>query len=139
MAARAEEAELKRDALQSELANAVEQLTAMSSELATANDKLATIAVERQKQAVEQRWTARLAELPESYRAAFAKRSEEEQARFVGRWSVASDEAWTEFKSDLFVGLADTKISYLKLSEEEGALPNGGVTEMSVKIASLIK
>lgn len=137
--ARAEEAELKRDALQAELAAATAQLEAMAADLATANAKLAEIAAEQEKLAVEQRWTARFAELPESYRAAFAKRTEDEQARFVARWAATSDEVWAEFKSDLFVGFADTKISYLKLSEDEGALPAGGVTDLSAKVAALIK
>jgi hypothetical protein len=139
LTARAEEAELKRDALQAELAAAAEQLTAMAAELEAANVKLAEIAAEQEKQAVEQRWTARFAELPESYRAAFAKRTEDEQARFVARWSTASEEAWTEFKSDLFVGFADTKISYLKLSQDEGALPAGSVTDLGAKVSALIK
>jgi hypothetical protein len=52
---------------------------------------------------------------------------------------VASDEAWGEFKSDLIVGFADTKISYLKLSEEEGALPAGSVTDLGAKVSALIK
>lgn len=137
--ARAEEAELKRDALQSELAAATAQLEAMAAELNASNAKLAEIAAEQEKLAIEQRWTARFAELPESYRAAFAKRTEDEQARFVARWASASDEVWAEFKSDLFVGFADTKISYLKLSEDEGALPAGGVTDLSAKVSALIK
>jgi len=139
LTARAEEAELKRDALQAELATAAEQMAAMVTELETANASLAQIAAEQEKLAIEQRWSARFAELPESYRAAFAKRNDEEQARFVARWSTASDESWMEFKSDLFVGFADTKISYLKLSEEEGALPAGSVTELSAKVSALIK
>jgi len=139
MTVRAEEAELKRDALQAELASAAEQLVAMAAELESAKAKLAEIAAEQEQAAVAQRWAARFAELPESYRAAFAKRSDEEQDRFKARWSAASDEMWGEFKSDLFVGFADTKISYLKLSEEEGALPAGSVTELSAKVAALIK
>lgn len=137
--ARAEEAELKRDALQAELAAAIEQIAAMTAEFEAAKDQLAQIAAEQEKAAIEQRWTARFAELPDSYRAAFAKRSEEEQARFVSRWSAASDEVWSEFKSDLIVGFADTKISYLKLSEEEGALPAGSVTDLGARVSALIK
>jgi len=139
LTARAEEAELKRDALQAELAAAAEQMMAMASELETAQAKLAEIAIEQDKLATEQRWAARFAELPDTYRAAFARRTEEEQARFVARWSTASDESWAEFKSDLFVGFADTKISYLKLSENEGALPASSVTELSAKVSALIK
>jgi hypothetical protein len=139
MTVRAEEAELKRDALQAELAAAVEQLSAVVAEFETAKVQLAEIAAEQEKLAIEQRWTARFAELPESYRAAFGKRSEDEQDRFKTRWSVASDEAWGEFKSDLIVGFADTKISYLKLSEEEGALPAGSVTDLGAKVSALIK
>lgn len=139
MTARAEAAELKRDAIYDEMQKLMEQLTAAAAELATKNTKLAEVEAEQEKRAVEQRWAARLAELPESYRAAIAKRSEDEQARFVARWSVASDEVWAEFKSDLLVGFADTKISYLKLSEQEGVLPNGSVTELSAKVAALIK
>lgn len=137
--ARAEEAELKRDALQAELAAAVEQVAVMAAEFEAAKAQLAEIAAEQEKLAIEQRWSARFAELPESYRAAFAKRSEEEQARFVSRWSAASDEVWMEFKSDLIVGFADTKISYLKLSEEEGALPAGSVTDLGARVSALIK
>lgn len=137
--ARAEEAELKRDALQAELATAAETIAALTAELEAKTAKLVEIAAEQEKLAIEQRWAARFAELPESYRAAFAKRSAEEQERFTSRWSTASDEVWAEFKSDLFVGFADTKISYLKLSEEEGALPAGSVTDLGAKVSALIK
>ena len=139
LTSRAEEAELKRDALASELEVTVNQATAFAKELEMAQSQLATIAAEQEKLAVEQRWAARFAELPESYRAAFAKRTEEEQARFVARWSVASDESWTEFKSDLLVGFADTKISYLLLSQSEGTLPAGSGTNLGAKISALLK
>jgi hypothetical protein len=136
---RAEEAELKRDALQAELAAASEQVIAMSAELETARAQLAEIAVEQEQLAIAQRWIERFAELPESYRAALAKRDSDEQARFTSRWSVASDEVWQEFKSDLFVGFADVKISYLKLSQEEGSLPVGSVGDLSAAVSALIK
>jgi hypothetical protein len=139
LTARAEEAELKRDALQAELAAAGEQLNGVSAELETAAAKLADIAAEQEKVAVEQRWASRFSELPESYRAAFAKRSEDEQERFKSRWAAASDEVWGEFKSDLIVGFADAKISYLKLSQEEGALPNGSAIDTGAKISALLK
>jgi hypothetical protein len=139
LTARAEEAELKRDALQAELSAAAQQLAGVSAELETANGKLADIAAEQEKVAVEHRWASRFAELPESYRAAFAKRSEDEQARFKSRWATASDEVWGEFKSDLIVGFADAKISYLKLSQEEGVLPNGSAIETGAKISALLK
>lgn len=138
--ARAEQAELKGEALSAELAAAVEAATAMKTELETAQATLASIAAEQAKVEQETRWTARMAELPESYRAAFVKRSEEEQARFVERWTAASDEAWAEFKNDLLVGFADIKVSYLKLSEEEGKLPTGGeAADLGGRISSLIK
>lgn len=136
---RAEEAELKGDALQTELATAAEQLSAAAAELETAHAQLAEIAAEREQREVEQRWAARFAELPEAYRAAFARRTEEEQDRFKVRWAGVTDEAWSEFKNDVFVGFADTKISYLKLSEKEGALPAGGVSDLSAVVSALIK
>jgi hypothetical protein len=138
--ARAEQAELKGEALSAELASAVETAATMKVELEAAQAQLATIAAEQAQIEQAARWTARFAELPESYRAAFAKRSEEEQARFVERWTVASEETWAEFKNDLLVGFADMKVSYLKLSEEEGKLPTGGeAADLGGRISSLIK
>lgn len=140
LTARAEQAELKGEALSAELAAAVEAAAGMKVELEAAQAQLATIAAEQAQVEQATRWTARFAELPESYRAAFAKRSEEEQARFVERWTVASDESWAEFKNDLLVGFADIKVSYLKLSEEEGKLPTGGeAANLGGRISSLIK
>lgn len=138
--ARAEQAELKGEALSAELAAAVEAAAGMKLELETAQAKLAEIAAEQAKVEQAARWAERFAELPESYRAAFAKRSEEEQARFVERWTASSDEVWSEFKSDLLVGFADIKVSYLKLSEEEGKLPTGGeAVDLGGRVSSLIK
>lgn len=138
--ARAEQAELKGEALSAELASAVETATTMKVELEAAQAQLATIAAAQAQVEQETRWTARFAELPESYRAAFVKRSEDEQARFAERWTVASDESWAEFKNDLLVGFADMKVSYLKLSEEEGKLPTGGeAANLGGRISSLIK
>lgn len=138
--ARAEQAELKGEALSAELAQAVEAAAAMKADLEAAQAKLAEIAAAQEQVEQAARWTARFAELPESYRAAFAKRTEEEQARFSERWATASDEAWAEFKNDLLVGFADMKVSYLKLSEQEGKLPTGGeAADLGGRISSLIK
>lgn len=140
LTARAEQAELKGEALSAELAAAVETAVAMKAELETAQAKLAEIAAEQAAIETANRWTARFAELPEAYRAALAKRSEEEQARFVERWSAASDEAWSEYKSDMLVGFADIKVSYLSLSASEGKLPTGGdVPSLGERVSSLIK
>lgn len=140
LTARAEEAELKGEALSAELASAVETAATLKVELETAHAKLAEIATAQAKVEQAARWAERFAELPESYRAAFAKRSDEEQARFVDRWAAASDEVWTEFKSDLLVGFADIKVSYLKMSEEEGKLPTGGeAADLGGRLSSLIK
>jgi hypothetical protein len=139
LTARAEDAELQRDALQAELAEAAEALTNSTAALQASQEQLAAIAAEQDKLATKHRWEARFAELPESYRAAFAKRGDEEQARFTARWSAASDEAWAEFKSDLFVGFADAKLSYLKLSENEGVLPVGSDMDLGAKVSALIK
>jgi chromosome segregation ATPase len=139
LTARAEDAELQRDALQAELAEAAEALTNSTAALQASQEQLAAIAAEQDKLAMKHRWEARFAELPESYRAAFAKRGDEEQARFTARWSAASDEAWAEFKSDLFVGFADAKLSYLKLSENEGVLPVGSDMDLGAKVSALIK
>jgi hypothetical protein len=139
MTTRAEEAELKRDALQAEMEAAGSRMQEITAQLETANTQLVAIAAEQEKAAVEERWAARFEELPESYRVAFVKRSDDEQARFKARWAVASDEAWGEFKSDLFVGFAEMKLSYLKLSEEEGTLPNGSISDLGAKVTALLK
>lgn len=141
VAAQAEDAAITRDALQTELAAANAQLEALAGDLATAQEQLAAVAAEKEAAAREARWAARFAELPESYRVAFAKRSEEEQARFAERWSTASDEAWGEFKADLLVAFADPKISYLNLSQNEGKLPNSAdvASDLSARVAALIK
>lgn len=136
---RAEEAELKRDALQAELLAATTEMASMAETLNAANEQLARIAAEQEKLEVENRWQARFSELPDSYRAAFAKRSDDEQARFVARWSVASDEVWADFKADLLVAFGDTKLSYLRLSESEGALPSGSAMDLGAKVSALIK
>lgn len=141
MTAQADDAALKRDALQAELASANEQLAAFAAELETAKAQIADVAAKEEKAAREARWAARFNELPESYRAAFAKRSDEEQARFAERWSVASDEAWGEFRADLSVAFADSKISYLNLSQNEGKLPNSAdsASDLGARIAALTK
>lgn len=70
------------------------------------------------------RFEARLAELPESYRAALQKRSEEEQTAFRARWTAASDEAWSVFKADALLGYENIQVSYLTLSNREGGVLN---------------
>lgn len=137
--ASADEVAIARDAMQAELEAAAAHVADMQAQLETAQARLNEIEAAQAKVATEQRWTARFEALPESYRAAFAKRSEDEQARFVAKWSVASDEEWNEFKSDLLVGFGELKLSYLSLSKQEGALPSVGATDsdMSAKIAAL--
>lgn len=134
-----DESAIARDAMQSELETAVAQFAEVQSQLETAQARLGEIAAEQAKVVTEQRWGSRFEALPDSYRAAFAKRSDDEQARFVAKWSVASDEEWSEFKSDLLVGFGELKLSYLSLSKQEGALPSVGATDsdMSAKIAAL--
>ncbi len=135
----ADEVAIARDAMKQELETAAAQCAEVQGQLETAQARLNEIEAEQAKIATEQRWTARFEALPESYRAAFAKRSEDEQARFVAKWSVAADEEWNEFKSDLLVGFGELKLSYLSLSKQEGALPSVGATDsdMGAKIAAL--
>lgn len=137
--ASADEVAIARDAMKAELEGAAAQFAEVQAQLETAQARLGEIEAEQTKIATAQRWESRFTALPESYRAAFAKRSEDEQARFVAKWSVASDEEWDEFKSDLLVGFGELKLSYLSLSKQEGALPNVSATdsEMSAKIAAL--
>lgn len=138
--ARADEAELKRDALTTELAQAGAELERLASELATAQAKVQEFEAAQAKVEQDTRWGQRFAELPESYQAAFARRSEDEQGRFVQRWAAASDEQWTEFKSDLLVGFGEMKLSYLQMSKIEGSLPASGLADgLSERIVSLIK
>ena len=137
----ADDAALTRDALQTELTTANEKLAALVADLEAASAQLVEVSAKEEKAAREARWVARFQELPESYRTAFAKRSDEEQARFVERWSNASEEAWGEFQGDLLVAFADTKISYLDLSLKEGKLPNSADegSDLGARIAALTK
>lgn len=133
--ATAEEMAIAKDALAQELANATATLQATLGELDTAKAELAAIEAERATVVRAARWETRFAELPESYRAAFAKRTEEEQARFVARWAEATDAEWEEFKSDLLVGFGDVKLSYLMLSRHEGPLPTSSVSSLDLGAA----
>lgn len=137
--ASAEEVAIARDALKAELETAASQYAELQAQYETAQTKLAEIEAEQAKVAAEQRWASRFEALPESYRAAFAKRSDDEQARFVAKWTMASDAEWEEFKSDLLVGFGELKLSYLSLSKQESALPSVSATDsdMSAKIAAL--
>jgi len=139
MTTRAEEAELTRDALQTELIATTAQVASLSGALQEADDKVNAFVAAQELAEVGARWTARLAELPESYRTVLARRTEDEQARFMSRWSTASDELWSEFKTDVLVGFTDVKLSYLVLSEREGPLPLGGTVDLGVSVAALIK
>lgn len=96
------------------------QLTTLQEELAAAQARVAEYEAAEVAAAAETRYTARLASMPETYRAALERRTPEQQQSFRERWSEASDEAWETFRADALLGMPNVQVSYRLLSEQEG-------------------
>jgi hypothetical protein len=137
LTARAEQAELERDALKSELQAAAEKMAQASVELEAKTAELTAIAQAKAEEERAARWATRFEALPQAFRDAFAKRSEEEQARFIAKWAMVSDDEYKEYLGDLYVGSEGVRLSYQQLSDRLGPLPTGGAADMSSKIAAL--
>jgi hypothetical protein len=116
-----------RDALQAAATVSAGEVEKIKAELETAKAKLAEIAAAEEAEKAVARYAERKAKLPQSYREALEKRSEEERNRFEKKWTAASDEDWTEFSSEIAFAFKDVRISYLERSQKEGGeLPNAG-------------
>lgn len=128
---------LKADALAIELAKAVETSAALSTELETVKASLATFEAAEAERVQAARWTARMAELPESYRTALSALSAEEQSQFEARWTSAEDSVWAAFTQDLKVAFSTTRVSYL--SRSTAAIPAVVPNELRSQAAALLK
>ena len=128
---------LKADGLAIELAKAVEATAAVAEELATVKAALATLEAAEAVRVQTVRWATRMAELPESYRAALTALSAEEQTQFEGRWASADDAVWGAFTQDLKVAFSATRVSYL--SRSTAAIPAVVTTDLRGQAAALIK
>jgi predicted nucleic acid-binding Zn-ribbon protein len=136
---RADDASVKMDALKAEFDAMQTAAAAMKSELDAATAQLATIEAEKTKTAQAETFKKRFASLPESYRAAFEKRSEEERGRFEAKWSTAAETEWDEFRKDVMLVVGEPRLSYLKLSRTEGNLPGGWSESAEAHLKSLLK
>lgn len=132
------EAETKNEALVAKATELTGAADALKLELDAATAKLAAIEAAKQEEAAKARYIARVAELPEVYRAKLEKRSEEERTRFEKKWTDASDEAWTEFKSEIEFTLAGVQLSYLQLSQKEGGVLPNGTSADAGDVASIV-
>lgn len=122
-----------RDALKQEAAAAVEAAEKVKVELEEATKKLTEIAAKEDAEKAAARYAERVAKLPQSYRDALEKRSDEDRARFEKKWTAASDEDWTEFASEIEFAFKDVRVSYLDRSRKEGGeLPTSGAEADSI-------
>lgn len=135
------EAETVREALVAESATTATAMEALRTELAAATAQLTEI---NEASAAAERTAAyetRLAALPETYRTALSKRTDDEQARFASKWTAASDDEWNEFATELQFAFQNVRLSYQDRSQAEGgALPNGGndaADDMAAAIATI--
>jgi chromosome segregation ATPase len=127
------------DALKTEFETAKANAEALNTELETAKAKLTEIEDERAKVAQAETFKKRFETLPEAYRAAFAKRSEDERNRFEAKWAAAAEAEWEEFRKDVLLVVGETRVSYLNLSRKEGPLPGGWSESAEAHLKSLLK
>ena len=137
--ARADDASVKMDALKAEFDAAQTAAAALKTDLDAATAKLAEIDAEQAKVAQAATFAKRFETLPDSYKTAFEKRSEEERNRFQGKWASATDAEWDEFRKDVLLVVGETRMSYLKLSRQEGNLPGGWSESAEAHLKSLLK
>lgn len=128
LTARVAEARTATDAVRAELEAANAASAALQEQLTAAQARVATFEAAEAEAAATQRLAARIAELPEAYRAAHARRPEAERTAVETRWRNASDEQWVAIQADLAVVGGLKAVDYLRLSHDEGgtALPAGG-------------
>lgn len=118
-----EEMSIKVEAIGSELATAQEALATVTAErdtlLAEKSDREAREAEEAKVATLK----ARIESLPESIRKAHAKRSEEVRTALEEKWGGMSDENWEFYRDNELLGGAAVKIGYVARSTREGVLP----------------
>lgn len=124
------EARTAADALRTELEAAQASAATLQTTLETAQARVAEFEARDAEAAADRRLATRIAELPEAYRAAHAKRPEADRQVVETRWRNANDEQWAAIKGDLAVVSGLRPVDYLRLSRDEGdtALPAGTAT-----------
>jgi hypothetical protein len=131
-----------REALASELAAAVEAQAALVTELEGYRAAKAAEAEAEAARVAEERLAARIAELPEPYRAAHAKREESVRTRLEANWAALSEEDWELKKEELsggFVAIATAlPFSFVARSQETVLPAVAEPTGLKAKIASHI-
>lgn len=131
------ESETARTALVDAAATTASEMDTLRAALETAQAQLAEINDAAAAAARAEAYEARIAALPEPYRVALSKRTQDEQDRFATKWAAASDEEWNEFATEIQFAFQNVRVSYLDRSHAEGgALPNGGSEQDD--IASLV-
>jgi hypothetical protein len=126
-----------KSALETTAAALKQEAESLNEKLTAAEGQLAEIAAKTEAETKVTRYEARLAELPEAYRTALAERAEDDQARFAKKWTEATDDEWSEFKSEIEFAFSKVKLSYRDRSQREGSLPTGGTTD-SDDVAALV-
>lgn len=131
------ELETAKDALTTKVTELETQLAEAATKLAETAAKLAEFEAAAAEQAKTVRLQARLAELPEAYRTAHAKRSVELRQRLESAWAEMSDEDWALKKEELSSGLMETaRVGFVALSQKESPLPSVNLTEEADDLAS---
>lgn len=128
------------DAVKTEAEQLKQAAEAVNVELTEAKEKLAAFEAEVEKQAAEQKLAARLAELPAAYLAKHTAKVAEQKEKDEQRWLAKSDEDWSAFVADIKPAFEGLKLSFLKLSQDEGTVSTavtGEGDEMEKRLAAL--
>jgi hypothetical protein len=133
-----------RDALAAELETARAAITAHEATIAELTQYRDAAEAAKAADATAATLAARLESLPESFRKAHLKRSDETRADLEAEWATMSDEKWEFHKANvLLFGLqvASTKSGYVDLSRKEGVLVQADVPvdDMRSKLKSSLK
>lgn len=136
--AKVTELETVRDALKTECDTAMARVAELEQTLAATQEKLNGYEVKAAEVAAAQRLVDRLAQLPEAYREAHAKRDAEKRTQLEAVWMQLSDEEWALRLDELSVVLPMQKASFVERSRQAGPLPSGESMDIRAKLATHI-
>ena len=133
------ELETAREALVAQLETATAKITEHETTIASLTGQLDAYKAAEAEKAVAEKLAARIAALPEEFRKAHAKKDEAKRKEVEARWAKKTDEEWAEYVEDL-LGYVPTKVGFVRLSQEEGLLPQpGSESTIAAELKSLLK
>ncbi len=133
-----EEAKTSKEALAGQLEEANANIETLTAAVADLTQRVEDFEADEAEAAAAERLAERIANLPEHFQEAHAKRDEESRARVESKWSEMDDETWESYKNDELLAYAVVaSASMASRSAAEGANLGGGASQNGSRKAAI--